>query len=795
MKYDRQITITTAGSRKSLTWLPETLRLSDFYARLSRPRRDELTMAEYLRLKKAQQDERKDVGGYVAGTLAGQRRKAGAVTSRCVITLDLDNLPAGGTEDTVRRIEGLGCGYCISSTRKHTAARPRLRVLLPTDRDMTADEYEPCARYMADKIGMALMDPTTFEVGRLMYWPSVCADGEYIYYAGDKPLLSVDGILAAYQDWRDTRSWPAPVGVAPAAHPGAKQKDPTAKEGLVGAFCRVYDVEAAIATFLPGVYTPCDGDDGRYTYAAGSTTGGAVVYDDGKFLYSHHATDPCGGQLVNAFDLVRIHKFGDQDDEAKAGTPVAGLPSFKAMTALARQDEAVAGLLLEEQWAKTAAAFTPEPAGEETADDGAWRKKLTLNGNSRPDKSLANYRTVLENDPRLKGRIRLNLFSGRIDAAGKLPWVRTGSGTWSDEDTAQLRVYLETFFEKVAKQDLLDAISVTATDQSYHPVRDYLNGLTWDGTPRLDGLFIDYLGAEDSDYTRAVTRKSLTAAVARVMEPGTKYDTMLVLVGSQGRYKSTILSKLGGDWFSDSLRTFEGKDAMETIQGTWLNEVPEMQAMSKSDIDAVKAFLTKTKDYYRAAYGRYTADRPRQCVFFGTTNSKDCLTDPTGGRRFWVVDIDQQTRTKDVWADLDGERDQIWAEAVAQWRRGEPLHLSPAMEDEARKVQEAHRQRHPWEGIIADFLEQPVPVGWPTRDLDKRKMYYGGNAEHGELVPRTRVCAIEIWCEALGKPKGDLNKRVAREINELLEQVPGWNGIGTRQMGPSYGKQRCFERT
>ena len=226
----------------------------------------------------------------------------------------------------VRRVEALGCSYCIYSTRKHRPDAPRLRVLLPLDRTCTADEYEPCARRMADMIGMELADPSTFEASRLMYWPSVCADGQYVYYPADKPMLSVDGLLATYVDWRDVASWPACPGAAAPARLAAKQGDPETKHGVVGAFCRVYDVPAAMDKFLPGVYEETD-TPGRYTFTGGSTTGGAVLYDGGKFLYSHHATDPCGGKLVNAFDLVRLHRFEGLDDEAKPGTLPHQLPS------------------------------------------------------------------------------------------------------------------------------------------------------------------------------------------------------------------------------------------------------------------------------------------------------------------------------------------------------------------------------------------------------------------------------------------------------------------------------------
>lgn len=794
---DRQITITVGASRNSVDWLPQIMWLSELWERLRTPQRGTETVAEYLELPKGEQDKRKDVGGFVAGTLNGVRRKASAVTGRDIITLDLDNIPNGQADRVSASIGALGCGYCIYSTRKHRPDAPRLRVLFPLDRTCTADEYEPLARKMAEQIGMELADPTTFEAARLMYWPSCCRDGEYIYYTDDKPLLSVDGLLATYTDWRDVTSWPKHPGATPKARLAAKQGDPEEKKGVVGAFCRVYDVPAAIDKFLPGVYAETTAA-GRYTFCQGATAGGAVIYDNGKFLYSHHATDPCSGKLVNAFDCVRLHKFEELDDAAAPETPVNRLPSYKAMLELAAADAAVAGLLSDERWEKVQEAFgtVPEQDGEE--DDGSWRRPpvMDVDAQGMPVKSMKNLRTALSNDPKLRGRLRLNLFSGRIDVTGDLPWSRAETGkTWNDTDAAQLRIYLEPFFGKMAKNDVLDAVDACASDQAYHPVRDYLNSLTWDGVPRLDTMLIDYMGAEDTPYTRAVTRKSFTAAVARVMTPGVKYDTMLVLVGGQGRYKSTLLAKMGGDWFSDSLRTFGDKDAMETVQGTWINEVAEMQALAKAEINAVKMFLSKQSDYYRAAYGRYASDRPRQCVFFGTSNTRDCLIDTTGNRRFWPVDIDRRERTKDPSEDLTRERDQLWAEAMHYWKQGEQLYLSPEIEKAARGVQEDHREQHPWEGIIADFLEEEVPMGWNGWDLQKRQVWHSGSMKCSDATaPRRRVCAIEIWCEALGMHRGAMRQRDAREINNLLARMPGWEYIGSVQGGRPYGKQRCFDK-
>jgi len=786
MQNDRQITISVGASRKATVWQPQTMLISELWERLRLPARGTETMEQYLALTKGEQDELKDVGGYVAGQLAGQRRKAGAVLGRDVITLDLDSIPAGGTDDVCRRVSALGCGYCIYSTRKHMPSAPRLRILLPLDRTCSADEYEPCARKMAEMIGLQYADPTTFEASRLMYWPSVCADGEYVYYAEDKPMLSTDGLLALYADWRDTSSWP---GETSPQRPSAKQEDPLSKKGVVGAFCRVYDIEAAMDAFLPGVYVPDDATPSRYTYTGGSTTGGAVLYDQGRWLYSHHATDPCSGKLVNSFDMVRLHRFGDLDDDAAPGTPTVRLPSYAAMTELARADEQVAALLVDERWEKAQEAFSPVP------DDGAWRRKLTVNGQGQPEKNMANIQLVLENDPKLAGRIRQNLFSGRMDVVGEVPWPRPGGQrTFDDDDAASLRRYLEPFLGKISRQDLFDVMAIVARAAAYHPVRDYLERLRWDGVARLDTLLIDYLGAADTAYTRAVTRKALVAAVARVMRPGCKYDTMLILVGGQGRHKSTILAKLGGEWFSDSLRTFGDKDSMETIQGTWINEIAEMQAMARSDINQVKMFLSKSSDYYRAAYGRYTAERARQCVFFGTTNSRECLTDATGNRRFWPVDIDVQERTKNVFEDLDGERDQVWAEAVMYWRLGESLVLDESLSREAMVAQEDHRSSSAWEGLIQTFLEEEIPADWSKWDLRQRQSWHDGGLKYdGELVPRSRVCALEIWCEVLGGQRKELKNSISRELNQILERMPGWVPAGSKYIGKPYGQQRCFE--
>lgn len=795
--HDRKITISAAGSRKAIQWPTQTLYWSELVERLKTPVRGTETLAEYLKLPKAQQDDLKDVGGFVGGTLIGSRRKASTVASRDIITLDLDNIPAGGTADVLRRLEGLGCAYVVYSTRKHEEARPRLRVLIPTDRPVSADEYEPVARKLVEIIGIELADPTTFEAHRLMYWPSCSADNQYVYQYGDKPFLSADGILTMYSDWRNVTEWPEMPGQQQKTTKLAtKQGDPMEKSGVVGAFCRVYDIYKAMETFLSGVYKPVDNSPGRYTYTKGSTVGGAIVYDNGKFLYSHHATDPCSGRLVNSFDLVRLHKFGELDDEAKPDTPTNRLPSYTAMCEFAVADEQVALLLNQERYEKATQEFATNPD-----EDANWMSKLAISSSTGlPAKTINNVLVILENDPLLKGKLAFDEFANRGMALGALPWdTRTERRVWEDADDAGLMHYLEHVYNiQIADRRMYAAMTLCAHKNRFNDVQEYLTSLKWDGVKRLNTLLIDYLGAEDNIYTRAVIRKSLAAAVARAMTPGCKYDYMPIFVGPQGLGKSTFLRILGRRWYSDSLQTFEGKEAAEMIQGVWINELGELNGLSRSEINAVKQFLSRTEDIYREPYGRRTGVYPRRCVFFGTTNDNEFLRDRTGNRRFWPVDMGLREPTKNVFTQLEDEVDQIWAEAFLAWQLGEPLYLTGEAERIAIQEQEAHKESNAKEGIIQEFVERPIPANWYKRSLTERRMYWSG--EFGKnptekTMPRDRICAAEIWCECFNKDISFMRRQDVMEINGILDNLPGWKkDKNARQFGRPYGHQRGYSR-
>jgi putative DNA primase/helicase len=799
---NRQITISVGASRKATRWIPTTLWWSEFVERLQVPQRGTETLESYMALPKGQQDSLKDVGGYVGGTLKGGRRKANAVERRDLITLDLDNIPAEGTDDAIRRVTSTECACVIYSTRKHSRFKPRLRAVFLLDEPCTADEYEPIARKLAEHIGIHLCDPTTFEASRLMYWPSCCIDSEYVWMPVDGGMLDRQATLALYADWRDVNAWPRVPGEERKIKHADKLGDPREKDGIVGAFCRQYDIYRALDELLPGVYTPTD-LPGRYTYAAGSTAGGAVVYDDGLFLYSHHATDPCSGREVNAFDLVRLHMFGELDDECTPGTPLNRLPSMAAMAEFALQQPTVALDMQQARVAKAAEAFA-EASPDAPAADTNWLMKLSTNKQTGAiQKTVDNVVIILENDPLLAGKVVFDEFSQRAFVVQALPWKPQPAETrriWTDKDDSQLIRYIEKVYGITGDQRIYHGMSSYLDSHAINEVRDYLQGLTWDGTPRLDTLLIDYLGADDTPYVRAVTRKAFCAAVARVLQPGIKYDTVLILHGGQGIGKSTLLATMGGAWHCDSLDTFEGKEAAELIQGMWIIELGELAALNRSDMEQVKHFITKQTDQFRVPYGRQTSVYPRRCVFFGSTNRREHLRDTTGNRRWWPVDCDARRRTKSPWRDLPGERDQIWAEAHAWYTMiGEDLYLPPELEMAAQEQQRDHMEEDPRTSMVAEFLARPLPKDWKSRSISDRRIYWGGGftTERGtqvETEPRLTVSRQEIWCECFGRDPAVFGRREAAEVDAIMAAIEGWERHPSTFRNGPYGTEKGYQK-
>lgn len=792
IQHDGKITIAVGRSRKDTQWRNRQMLWSQLVRQLQEPTKTQETFAEYQSMPKRQRDEIKDVGGFVGGVLKEGRRKADAVVWRHLVTLDADNV----TGDLWASVELLFDFACVLySTHSHSPEKPRLRLVVPLKRPVTAEEYQPVARWLANGLGMDNFDGTTFEAHRLMYWPSVSRDGEYVFRVQDGEWLDPDEVLATYPDWRDPSCWPeSPKETKERKRQAEKQGDPREKQGLVGAFCRTYSIEEAIEKFLSDIYEPCG--ERRYTYIPGSSTGGLVVYDDGKFAYSHHGTDPISGKLVNSFDLVRLHKFGALDDDAEPGTPTVRLPSYQAMLEFAAKDERVKQTLGEEQLAQAKQEF-----GDVPDEQLEWVKELERHPKTgMVMTTFRNFELILENDPNLKGAFAYDQFFNRPTVRKPLPWRKEAGRPMDNADYAAVRGYIENVYGIRHEGRLEDALTAVQQKNAFHPVREYLDGLEWDGVPRLDTVFVDYLGVEDNEHIKKLTRMALVAAVARIYNPGTKFDHVIVFVGPQGIGKSSVIAKLSKGWYTDSLDSLSGKEAYEALQGSWLVELAELSAVKRAaDVETVKKFLSKTSDKYRPPYARVVEEYPRQCVFFGTTNTYEFLADRTGNRRFWpfrIVSKPAKSWSRDL---TEQEIDQIWAEAVTYWKEGCRFHLDPYEDAETIKWLDGRQLEHTEEssltGMIREFLDMPLPEDWEDRDIPARRAYI--NSDFGEAKGtkrRDKVCVMEVWVELLGKDPATLDVRSSREIGAIIENTPGWKRHGTARFGSAYGRQRAFVR-
>lgn len=795
---DGNIVISTCSNNKQLIMKRSETRWSNFVSQLSDTKRTGEKQNQYFDMTKPEQDQIKDVGGFVGGMLKDDRRKSKNVEQRYLLTLDADFVDCSAVE-FCKKIDLMhNFAYVVYSTHKHTPDSPRLRVVIPLSRSISADEYAPIARWIAYSIGIEYFDDTTYQPSRLMYWPSSSDDAEYFFKFKDAEWLDPNEVLTKYENWKDPNEWPlsSRAKKETLVNRENKQADPLLKTGVIGAFCRCYDIHSAIQEFLPDVYEQCDHPN-RYTYTSGSTYGGLVVYDDGKFAYSHHSSDPISGKLVNAFDLVRIHKFGDMDYDIHEDSAPSKLPSFSRMIDMSKELDEVKTELVNEY----ALIFNDNYSDQ---IDRNWQQGLSFARNGSIAQTIENVYLILLNDPNLKDKLCFNEFTKRIVIRGDLPWRKIGENEfWSDRDDAALELYLEKVYGLNKQAKIKTGFTTAVTKNSFHPVRNYLNELIWDGKPRVESLFSDYLGAENTDYVKTMTKKSLTAAVARIFQPGLKYDTVLVLIGPQGIGKTQILRKLGKEWFSDSLTTVQGKEAYEQLQGRWIVELGEMSATKKADVDAIKLFISKESDIYRAAYDRHVEVNKRQCVFFGTTNEHDFLRDKTGNRRFWPIKVGVREPINSVHSLTDDVVDQIWAESVWHYKSGEKIYLNDEQERLALEAQDLHLDESPKTGLVNEFLEMKLPESWDDMSTYSRREWLNGSVLEGGdnnqvgIEKRERICLTEIWCEAFG---GDLKSFNAREKSELagvMNNMKGWkkyDGGDGRLRFRNYGKQRAYVR-
>lgn len=431
-------------------------------------------------------------------------------------------------------------------------------------------------------------------------------------------------------------------------------------------------------------------------------------------------------------------------------------------------------------------ALTKEKGNAE--DPTKIKVALSKNENGKPHQSISNCIKAIERDDRLAGRFRFNVIAYTKTLTLPVPWDDgEGERPIADWDYCGLASFLERRYGLMSKQKAIDAVTEVSMHNRYNPITSWMDGLEWDGEPRMDTLLPCFLGTDMSDYNVAVMRLFMMGAVARAYEPGTKFDYMPVLIGPQGLGKSFFLRKLGhcSDWYCDNFNTIEGDAAAEKLRGLWIVEMAELLAAKKQrDVESIKAFLTSQVDTIRPKYARETEQRPRACVFAGTTNNPHFLTDTTGNRRFLPVECGINEPAMSLFADgADGYFEQAWAEAVHVYKTERPvLVLDERSAAFAMEKQEQYLEDDPRVGMVQQYLDEKL-AEWMAKPQRRQE--------------DVRVCAQELIQEALPEEQCRAQSRfLVNEMHSIMQnKIEGWvkypknNG---RAKTSDYGVQRCY---
>ncbi len=403
------------------------------------------------------------------------------------------------------------------------------------------------------------------------------------------------------------------------------------------------------------------------------------------------------------------------------------------------------------------------------------RESLSMTQKGQAANTIGNCKTVFQCDPLLKGAIRLNLLTERVDIVRDVGWRRNTSAL-TDTDIKYLLLYFEENYGLTSEKKIQNALAIVANENCYHPVQDCLNGLVWDGTPRIRSCLRHFLGADADDYVEEMLKHFLLGAIRRVFMPGSKYEEMLCLVGGQGAGKSTFfrLLSIKDEWFSDDLKKLDDDKVYTKLQGHWIIEMSEMLATSSAkSIEEIRSFISRQKETYRTPYESQPKDRPRQCVFGGTSNALDFLPlDRSGNRRFIPIQVCPEQAETHILEDEAASRaylNQVWAEAMEIYRSGRwKLTFSPEM---VRHLKEHQR----------DFMPEDTKAGMIQAFLDS--------------YPGDTVCSKQLYKEALNHDFDEPKQWEIREINEIMNQcITGWNYFSNPRMFAGYGRQKGWER-
>lgn len=756
---DVELSITTAPKKNSKSWA-----------------RSAVTWEQILGWMETPADH-KEAGSYVLGTLTGTRRSKSTVRTRSGLTLDIDSPVADFLDDTATALDGVE--WLAHTTFKATPDTPRYRLIVPLSREVTPSEYVMLCETVIAAIGETNFDSTTTQPERYMFMPSESAPGNFRSIRPDLP-----GELLDVEDWLGR--WEGDIENLPTPTVSRSKRNPLEIPGTVGYFNTAYqDWDELIEAFeLP--YDRVGADRYAYTGASGAAGMGPVRGND-ALVFSHHSHDPAYGKTCSAFDLVRIHRFGDLDENASDATPINRLPSTEAMLELASQDERVLEASLGDD-------FTAELEEiEDVVDPTAWTKRLTRNRRTfEVEDRVGNWDLIVENAPVFAG-LYFNELTLSVESDIDLPWraVDDRSRTFTGMDTSSLLFHLEREYGlRTAKQTVDIAVADAVQARRRNPIREYLEGLKWDGVPRVEESLP---GVRPTDYTRLVARKSLVAAAARMLQPGIKWDHMLIIYGTEGLGKSYWIDRLARGW-SASLGKIGDKDTLLSMMRSWIMVSDEGHSMKKADFDQLKEFVTQRSDVMRLPYDREAREYQRHSVIWGTTNDQQMLRRQEGNRRFLIVTAEDRV---DFDALTDEYIDQLWAEAVHLFRAGEKLYLTDAESRLAAGQREDFMQEDPLLGMIEEYLDTPVPKDWERMSPDDRAMFImetraGMGAKGTEAIEY--VSSIQVWREALGRAVGDHRPADLMRITDTLRDLPGWVRLPGSKRMPGYGQQYVYQR-
>lgn len=824
---ETQFTMLSYKNRYEYTGIIQKTSFSNMYRAFKKNViRTKETVLEYQKGDRTFRDKCKDKGGFIMGESIENKREKNSIISRNMITLDLDYCPSNILDILTEKVknEEIKFRFFVYSTHSHTKEKPRLRMIIPMQRDVVVEEYEPIATRVCGKVGLEYFDATTTQANRIMYFPSVSIDGDFVCEMfGEEFLfdLNPDEVLEEFFDYNNIEEWQRPhyiEGKKRERIERGKVSDSTkTKYRIVNSFNIEYSITDAIDTFLSEIYKK--ESENRYTYLGGESRNGLNILSP-QYAYSFHGTDPAQGRLLNAFDIVRIHKFGKQDQENEQAVydNYGKTTSFQEMTSwIQRELPNVMAHDPKIQEQKEKVEEKLEEMGVEVVTE--WLDLLIRDSNGEIKKHPYNISVIIENDNNFKDLFFYDTIKQQICFNRPPYWdkdIKKGEGV-RDLDFSFIRNYLtQPPYMLTGKDAVEDAVLIEAYKRKINYPKFFLSQLPeWDEKPRVEELFINLFGVEDCEFIREASKKWFTALVARIMNPGAKFDYVVALLGSVGIGKSSFgKSLIAIDWngkmedienanyfFSDKeLDLRNERDTIDAIRGVCVLELAEFDKfLTKYDKATLKSFITKTKDRFIERYGKRTIDVPRSFVMLATSNESKPIKNPEDERRFMpfycnlpkhkALIYDHTLWNKEI-------RDQVLAESLHYYNIGYSYSspFPPLMQRQWETLIEKASLENDYFGLVKDYVENEFPIDFLKLDYQEMRIHWRNkNQDDIPREKREEFSAKEIYCLALDKRIGETpDYMIRKEIEQSLKKL-GYTKVDSRRKSfGEFGQQYYY---